>query len=90
MNTAYEMYRNGTEKLQDHLEACLQAFHERHGRLPADVVVSTGRPSGSRQSDPTHAENARAALLALGLTNLPVEAIGGCLAGEVWLGIEEA
>lgn len=34
-----EIYRDGAGKLKDHLQANIQAFYGRHGRLPVAVIV---------------------------------------------------
>ena len=74
----YEIYRDGASELKDHLQASIRAFYERHGCLPSSVIVS-----------PAVVEQAAADLQTLSLPNLVVEKTGGCLTGEVWLGVEE-
>jgi hypothetical protein len=74
----YEIYRDGASDLKSHLQASIRAFYERHGCLPESVIVS-----------PTVVERAAEDLQALDLPNLVVTKTGGCLAGEVWLGVEE-
>ena len=87
-NTVYETYRNGAESLEDHLRESIRAFYQRYSRLPISVVVSSGKPKGSKEEDPTHKDTAESALKALDLPDLLVRVAGGCLVGEVWLQVE--
>lgn len=77
-NVVYEIHRDGASKLEDHLQASIRAFYQRHGCLPICVIVS-----------PTLVEKTEETLQSLDLPNMTVEATGGCLAGEVWLSIGE-
>lgn len=74
----YEISRHRGRKLQDHLQRSIRAFYQRHGHLPNQVIVST-----------TAVEKVEDALHSLDLPSLTVGATGGCLAGEVWLGVGE-
>ncbi len=60
------------------LRQALAAFYRRHRCLPAEVVVHKGL-----------VEQARAVLCELEVAGPPLRGSGGCLAGEVWLGIEQ-
>ena len=78
----YDVHRNSHEKRRD-LQALLRQaltdfYRRRGGALPAEIVVHTSL-----------VEQARAALAALDLPQLPVRGSGGCLMPEVWLGWEE-
>ena len=77
-NVVYEIHRDGASKLEDHLQASIRAFYERHGCLPGGVIVSQ-----------TLVEKAEQTLQSLDLPNLVVTSTGGCLVGEVWLSIGE-
>ena len=74
----FEVDRGGPGEVKVRLARAVEAFCERHGMvLPAAVVVARAE-----------VERARAAVKALGL-GLEVVGSGGCLVGEVWLGLGE-
>lgn len=77
LNKSFFVYRNGWSgdlgKLPDALEATVARFAEAFGALPKSAIVN-----------PTAVDVARATLAGLGLA-FEVEAVGGCLLGEIWL-----
>jgi hypothetical protein len=85
----YEIYRDGASKLRNHLQASIQAFYGRHGRLPVSVIVSKSKTSQKDEGEQTLEEKAKVALENLELPDLPVKTTGGCLAGEIWLEVGE-
>jgi len=71
----YEVYRDGHGDVRDRIEEAVADFYRRHNALPAEIVVPRSQ-----------VDEVATALKALGLS-IPVVTSGGCLAGEVWLGV---
>ena len=64
--------------LENAVKDAVRAFYRRHGRLPVSVTVN-----------PSRVEEVEAILQKLGLKNVPVRTLGGCLVWEVWLEAEQ-
>lgn len=85
--TTYKTYRNGVGSLPVRIRAAVSHFYRTRQVLPASIAVN-----------PVEVNAARGAVgaLTLGLSaqagrqaGVPVEVNGGCLAGEVWLEIQD-
>jgi len=70
----YLTYRNGNGSLDDLVKEAVTHFHKRYGRLPGALVV--------------HKTLLDEAVKVIG-KSVEVGGSGGCLAGEVWLRVEE-
>jgi hypothetical protein len=78
--TQYLIYQDRkVPDLQTRLKQALADFYHRFNTLPAEVVIHKSL-----------VDQAGAALTALDLPRLPLRGSGGCLVGEVWLGIEKS
>ena len=78
---AHEIHRMDGKRddLQTFLREVVRDFYRRHNRtLPVEVVAARSQ-----------VDAVRAALKALDLGNVPVVTTGGCLVGEVWLGLPD-
>lgn len=60
------------------LREALRDFYQRHHTLPIEVVVTRSQVAA-----------ALSALKELDLEDVPVATTGGCLWGEVWLGVSD-
>ena len=77
---SHEIHRNGKgNDLQTFLREAIRNFYRRRNRaLPVEVVAPRSQ-----------VDAVRAALKALDLAGIPLSTTGGCLVGEVWLGLPD-
>lgn len=72
----YEVCVDGLFDMERRLKVATGGFYGRHGRLPVEVAVA-----------PVEVKAVRLGMAEIGLGKVAVVGNGGCLVGEVWLGV---